>query len=50
MSPITADPMTKKAVPWNAVRILKTKKAARFGAKAVPMEKAVNSAALATET
>jgi hypothetical protein len=47
---MTALPMTKNAVPWNAVRILKTKKAARFGARAVPIEKAVNSVALATET
>lgn len=50
MSPITAEPMTRKAVPWKAVRILKTKNAARFGASAVPIEKAVNRAALTTET
>ena len=50
MSPMTADPMTRNAVPWKAVRILNTKKAARFGARAVPMEKAVNKAALVTET
>jgi hypothetical protein len=50
MSPMTALPMTRNAVPWKAVRILKTKKDARLGAKAVPIEKAVNSIALATET
>lgn len=47
---MTADPMTRKAVPWNAVKIRKTKKAARLGANAVPTEKAVNNVALATET
>jgi hypothetical protein len=50
MSPITALPMTRNAVPWNAVKILKTKKLARFGANAVPTLKPVNSVALATET
>jgi hypothetical protein len=47
---MTADPMTRKAVPWNAVRILKTKKAARLGLSAVPMLNAVNNAALTTLT
>ena len=47
---MTALPMTRNAVPWNAVKILKTKKAARFGASAVPIEKAVKSVALATDT
>jgi hypothetical protein len=42
--------MTKNAVPWKAVKIRNTKKAAKFGARAVPMEKAKNSAALATDT
>jgi len=37
-------------VPWKAVRILKTKNDTRFGARAVPIEKAVNSTALVTET
>jgi hypothetical protein len=50
MSPITALPMTRNAVPWKAVKILKTKKDAKFGAKAVPILKPVNSVALATET
>ena len=50
MSPMTALPMTRNAVPWKAVRILKTKNDARLGARAVPIEKAVNSVALATET
>lgn len=42
--------MTKKAVPWNAVKILKTKKDTKSGAKAVPIENAVKSVALATDT
>jgi hypothetical protein len=50
MSPMTALPITRNAVPWKAVKILKTKKDAKFGARAVPMLKAVNSAALTTET
>lgn len=32
-----AEPTNRKAVPSNAVRILKMKKAARLGANAVPM-------------
>ena len=36
--------MTKKLVPWKAVRIRKTKNDGRFGASAVPIEKAVNNA------
>lgn len=40
----------RKAVPWKAVKILKTKNEARFGARAVPMLKPVKSVALATET
>jgi len=47
---MTAEPITKNAVPWKAVRILNTKNDARFGARAVPMENAVNSVALATDT
>jgi hypothetical protein len=47
---MTELPIIRKAVPWKAVKILKTKKDARLGAKAVPIEKAVNSAALTTET
>lgn len=47
---MTALPMTRNAVPWKAVKILKTKKDARLGASAVPIEKAVKSVALATET
>lgn len=50
MSPMTLDPITRKAVPWKAVKILKMKKAARFGARAVPTEKTKNNAALTTET
>jgi hypothetical protein len=50
MSPMTAEPMTKKAVPWKAVRILKTKKDARLGARAVPILNPVNNVALMTET
>lgn len=50
MSPMTLDPITRNAVPWNAVKIRKTKKDARLGAKAVPMEKPKKSTALVTET
>ena len=50
ISPMTAEPMTRKAVPWNAVKILKTKNEAKLGAKAVPMENAVKRVALATLT
>lgn len=50
MSPITLEPMIRKAVPWNAVKMRKTKKAARLGASAVPMLAAVKSAALMTDT
>lgn len=50
MSPITLDPITKNAVPWKAVKIRNTKKDAKSGARAVPIENAKNSAALATET
>ena len=50
MSPMTALPMTKKAVPWKAVKILKMKNATRLGASAVPTLNAVNSVALATDT
>jgi hypothetical protein len=50
MSPMTALPMTRNAVPWKAVKILNTKKAAKFGAKAVPILKPVKSVALATDT
>jgi hypothetical protein len=42
--------MTRNAVPWKAVKILKTKKLAKFGASAVPILKPVNSVALATDT
>lgn len=47
---MTALPMTKNAVPWKAVKILNTKKDARLGARAVPIEKAVKRVALATDT
>jgi hypothetical protein len=47
---MTALPMTRNAVPWKAVKILKTKNDARLGAKAVPMLKPVNNVALATDT
>lgn len=47
---MTALPMTRKDVPWKAVKILKMKKDAKLGARAVPIEKAVKSAALATDT
>jgi hypothetical protein len=47
---MTALPMTRNAVPWKAVKILKMKKDARFGARAVPILKPVNNVALATET
>jgi hypothetical protein len=40
----------RNAVPWKAVKILNTKKAAKFGANAVPILKPVKSVALATET
>jgi len=50
MSPMTALPITRKAVPWNAVKILNMKKDARFGESAVPMLNAVKSVALATDT
>jgi hypothetical protein len=50
MSPMTLDPMTKKAVPWKAVKIRKTKNEAKLGASAVPIENAKNNAALPTET
>lgn len=36
----------RKAVPWKAVRMRKTKKAARFGLAAVPMEHPRNKIAL----
>jgi hypothetical protein len=42
--------MIRNAVPWKAVKILKTKKEARFGARAVPILKPVKSVALATDT
>jgi hypothetical protein len=38
-------PTIKKLVPWNAVRMRKTKNDARFGASAVPMENAKNKTA-----
>jgi hypothetical protein len=47
---MTALPIIRKAVPWKAVKILKTKKDARFGARAVPILKPVKSAAEPTET
>lgn len=50
MSPITLEPMIKNEVPWNAVKILKMKNAAKLGDSAVPMLAAVNSVALMTET
>jgi hypothetical protein len=50
ISPMTALPMIRNAVPWKAVKIRNTKKDAKFGAKAVPMLKAVKRVALATET
>lgn len=43
MSPMTTDPTTRYAVPWNAVNIRKAKKAARFGAVAVAIVKLVRS-------
>jgi hypothetical protein len=42
--------MTRNAVPWKAVKIRKMKNDAKFGARAVPILKAKNSVALATET
>lgn len=42
ISPIQAAPTIKKAVPWKAVKMRKTKKDARFGASAVPTEKPKN--------
>jgi hypothetical protein len=38
MSPIQLVPIIRNEVPWNAVKALKTKKAARFGLRAVPIE------------
>jgi hypothetical protein len=40
MSPRQAAPTMRKAVPWKAVRMRKTKKETRFGARAVPILKA----------
>jgi hypothetical protein len=49
MSPRHELPMIKNDVPWKAVRIRNTKKAGRFGARAVPMLKAKNKAAEETQ-
>lgn len=49
MSPMTLDPMIRKAVPWKAVKIRKMKNEARLGASAVPTEKAQNRTALAAD-
>jgi hypothetical protein len=38
-------PTIKKLVPWNAVKMRKTKNDARFGASAVPMENPKNKTA-----
>ena len=38
----------RKLVPWKAVKILNTKNAPRFGARALPMLKAVNKIALSS--
>ena len=46
ISPIHEAPTIRKAVPWNAVRMRKTKKEARFGLAAVPMEHPRNKIAL----
>jgi hypothetical protein len=46
MSPIHEAPTMRKAVPWKAVRIRKTKNAARLGLAAVPMELPRNKIAL----
>lgn len=44
--PIHADPTKIKAVPSKAVKMRKTKKAARFGASAVPTLQAQKSTAV----
>lgn len=49
MSPMQAEPMTRKAVPWIAVRMRKAKKAARLGASAEPALKIVKRMALVRE-
>jgi hypothetical protein len=41
MSPMQEAPTIRKAVPSKAVRMRKTKKAARLGASAVPIEQQV---------
>jgi hypothetical protein len=46
ISPIHEAPTMRKAVPWKAVRIRKTKKAAKLGLAAVPMEHPRNRIAL----
>ena len=44
--PMIAEPTSKKDVPSKAVRMRKTKNAARFGARAVPMLLARNPTAV----
>lgn len=44
-----AEPTSRNAVPSNAVRMRKTKKAARFGERAVPMLQQKNSRAVVHE-
>ena len=46
MSPITLDPITRNAVPCNAVSIRNIKKVAKFGDSAVAIEKMKNSTEL----
>jgi hypothetical protein len=42
-------PIIRNEVPWNAVKALKMKKAARFGLRAVPRENPRNRRALEKE-
>lgn len=49
MSPMQLVPIIRNEVPWNAVKALKMKKAARFGLRAVPRENPRNRRALEKE-
>ena len=49
MSPMQDAPMLRNDVPWNAVKIRKTKYDARFGESAVPREQPQKRAAVTTQ-